>query len=56
MFGVAFLYAGSLWFLFLVELLPVDGVGQVACKGSLAWKASIDVLVGGAESLPSGVQ
>ena len=26
-FGVAFLYAGSLWFLFIVWFLPVGGVG-----------------------------
>ena len=31
MFGVAFLYSGSLWFLFIVEV-PCGGFGQVACQ------------------------
>ena len=38
MFGVAFLYAESLWFLFLMEVLPVGGVGRVACQGLLVRK------------------
>ena len=56
MFGVAFLYAGSLWFLFIVEVAPLDGVGLVACQGFLVREACVCVLVGGAESLLSGVQ
>ena len=48
--GVAFLYAGSLWF------LPVGGVGPVACQGFLIRKAWVGVLVGGAGFLLSGVQ
>ena len=50
MFGVAFLYAGSLWFLL------VGGVGQVACQGFLIREAWVGVLVGGAGSVLSGVQ
>ena len=34
-FGVAFLYAGSLWFLFIVEFAPMGGVGLLACQGFL---------------------
>ena len=33
MFGVAFLYAGSLWFLFIVEVSPCGWVGLVTCQG-----------------------
>ena len=56
MFGVAFLYAGSLWLLFIVEVPPLGGVGQVACQGFLVREAGIGVLVGGAGSLLSGGQ
>ena len=56
MFGVAFLYAGSLWFLFIVDFLPVGGVGLVVCQGFLAKEACICILVGGTGSLLSGVQ
>ena len=56
MFGVACLYAGSLWFLFIVDFLPVGGVGRVTCQGYLVREAYISVLVGGAGSLLSGVQ
>ena len=57
MFGVAFLYAGSLWFLFIVEVPPCQqGVGQVVCQGFLVREACVCVLVGGAGSLLSGVQ
>ena len=55
MLGVAFLYTRSLWFLFIVGLLPVGGVGQVVCQGFLVREACISVLVGGA-GLLSGVQ
>ena len=54
-FGVAFLYSVSLWFLLLWRLLPVGGVGLVACQGFLVGEACICVLVGGA-GLLSGVQ
>ena len=55
-FGVAFLYSGSLWFLFIVEVPPVGGVGRVACQGFLVREACVGVLVGGAGFLLSGVQ
>ena len=55
MFGVAFLYAGSLWFLFIVDFLPVGGVGRVTCQGYLVREACVGVLVGGARFLLSGV-
>ena len=59
MFGVAFLYSGSLWFLFIVEVPPLGGVGRVACQGFLAREACVGVLVGSggaAGSLLSGMQ
>ena len=56
MFGVAFLYAGSLWFLFIVEDPLLSGVGSVACQGFLVREAYVSVLVGGAGFLLSGVQ
>ena len=40
----------------LWRLIPVGGVGQVACQGFLVREACISVLVGGAGSLLSGVQ
>ena len=55
-FGMAFLYSGSLWFLFLWRFLAVDGVGRVACQGFLVREACVGVLVGGAGFLLSGVQ
>ena len=55
-FGVAFLYSGSLWFLFLWRFLAVGGVGWVACQGFLVREACVGVLVGGAGFLQSGVQ
>ena len=55
-FQVAFLYAGSLWFLLLWRFLPVGGVGRVACQGFLVRDACVSVLVGGAGSIVSGVQ
>ena len=56
LFGVAFLYSGSLWFLFIVEVLTVGGVGWVACQCFLVREACVSVLVGGAGFLLSGVQ
>ena len=43
MFGVAFLYSGSLW-----SFLTVGGVVRVACQGFLVREACVSVLVGGA--------
>ena len=40
----------------LWRLLPVGGVGLVACQGFLVREACVGVLVGGAGSLLSGVQ
>ena len=54
-FGVAFLYSDSLWFLFIVEF-PSCGIGRVACQGFLVREACVCVLVGGAGFLLSGVQ
>ena len=60
MFGVDCLYAGSLWFLFILEVAPWGGRGGghelVACQGFLVREACISVLVGGAGSLLSEVQ
>ena len=56
MFGVAFLYSGSLSFLFIVEIPPCDGVGRVACQDFLVREACVGVLVGGTGFLLSGVQ
>ena len=50
-FGVAFLYSGSLW-----SFLTVGGVGRVACQGFLVREACVGVLVGGAVFLLSGAQ
>ena len=56
-FGVAFLYSGSLSFLFIVEV-PTCGWGWmgVACQGFLVRGACVCVLVGEAGFLLSGVQ
>ena len=40
----------------LWSLLPVGGVGRVACQGFLVMEACVGVLMGGAGSLLSGVQ
>ena len=56
MFGVAFLYVGSLWFLFIVEVPPCGWGWTVACQGFLVREACVGVLVGGAGFLLSGVQ
>ena len=55
-FVVAFLYAGSLWFLFIVDFLPVGGVGRVTCQGYLVREACCGILVDVAGFLLSGVQ
>ena len=55
-FGMAFLYSGSWWFLFIVEVPHVGGAGRVAWQGSLVREACVGVLVGGAAFLLSGVQ
>ena len=51
MFGVAFLYSGSLW-----SFLAVGGVVCVACQGFLVREACVSVLVGGPRFPLSGVQ
>ena len=40
----------------LWRVLPVGGVGQVACQGFLVREACLGVLVGGAVALLFGVQ
>ena len=55
-FGVAFLYSGSLWFLFTVEVSPSGWAGSLACRGVLVREACVGVLVGGPGFLLSGVQ
>ena len=56
MFGVAFLYSGSLWFLFIVEV-PHCGWGWMGgLSRFLVREACVSVLVGGAGFLFSGVQ
>ena len=40
----------------LWRLIPVGGVGQVACQGFLVREACVSVLVGGAGFLLSRVQ
>ena len=40
----------------LWRFLPVGGAGQVACQGFLVREVCVNVLVGGAGSLLSGVQ
>ena len=55
-FGMAFLYSGSLWFLFIVKV-PRCGWGWMgACQRFLVREACISVLVGGAGFLLSEVQ
>ena len=55
-FRVAFLYFGSLWFLFIVEVPPVGWVGWVAYQSFLVREARVNVLVGGSGFILSGVQ
>ena len=42
--------------LFIVEILTVGGVVQVACQGFLVREACVSILVGRAGFLLSGVQ
>ena len=56
-FGVAFLYSGSLWNSLYCRVSSLwVGVVWVACQGFLVREACVGVLVGGAGFLPSGVQ
>ena len=55
-FGMAFLYSGSLWSSLYCCFLTVGGVVRVACQGFLVREACVSVLVGGAGFLLSGVQ
>ena len=55
-FGVAFPYSGSLWFLFIVEV-PLCGWGWTDGLSRFPVReACVGVLVGGAGFLLSGVQ
>ena len=55
MFRVAFLYSGSLWFLFIVEV-AICGYGWTSGLSKfLIREVCISVLAGGAGSLLSGV-
>ena len=56
MFGVAFLYSGSLFGSLLWSFLAVGGIVRVACQCFLVREACVGVLVGGAGFLLSGVQ
>ena len=61
MFGVAFLYAGSLWFFFIVVLLYCGGsslwVGLDDWLVKVSWLGKLEsIMVGGAGSPLSGVQ
>ena len=57
MFGVAFLYSGSLWNSLYSRVSSLwVGVVWVACQGFLVREACVGVLVGGARFLLSGVQ
>ena len=51
-FGVTFLYSGSLW---SSHYCGVSSL-RVVCLGFLVREASVGVLVGGTGFLPSGVQ
>ena len=56
-FGVAFLYSSSLWFLFIVEVPPHCGWGWMGgLSRFLVTEACVGVVVGGAGFLLSGVQ
>ena len=55
-FGVAFPYSGSLWFLFIAELILCGGGELVACQGFLVREACVRVLAGVAGFLLSEVQ
>ena len=59
-FGVVFLYAGSLWFLFIVEVPPCDGgldvwLIKVSWLGKLVsvfWWVQLDLFFWSAEKCP----
>ena len=55
-FGVAFTYSGSLWFLFIVEVPPCGWGWMSGLSRFLVREACVCVLVGGAGFLLSGVQ
>jgi len=56
-FGVVFLYSGSLWSsLYCGVSSHLGEVLRVACQGFLVREACVSVLVGGAGFLLSGVQ
>ena len=56
MFGVAFLYSGGLWFLFIVEVSPSGWGWTMACQGFLVREAYVSVLVHGTGFFLSEVQ
>ena len=56
MSGVGFLYSAGLWFLFIVKILPSEGVGRLACQDFPVREACVSVLVHGIGFLLSGVQ
>ena len=56
MFGVAFLYSGSLWSLFIMEFPHFGWVCTGGLSRFLVKEACVGVLVGGAGFLLSGVQ
>ena len=55
-FGVAFLYSGSLWSLFIMEFPHFGWVCTGGLSRFLVKEACVGVLVGGAGFLLSGVQ
>ena len=55
-FGVAFLYSGSLWFLFIVEVLLCRWGWMGGLSRFPGREACVGVLVDGAGSILSGVQ
>ena len=56
MFGVAFQYAGSLWFLFIVEVPPCEWGWMSDLSRFFFREVCVSVLAGEARSLLSGVQ
>ena len=56
MFGVAFLYSDSLWFLCIVEVSPCGCGWMSGLSRFLVREACVCVLVGGAGFLLSGVE
>ena len=55
-FGVAFLYSGSLWFLFIVEVPPFGWGWMSSLSSCLVREVCVCVLVGGAGFLVYRVQ